>query len=99
MTQPQQNQQQQARPRSYSEAASAVAAAVTARQTVQNAMEQQASVRAHLNPLEDPSWRAAIESARGAFRLPPSLASMNSGERERSSSTGDLTQTQRRSGQ
>ena len=70
-----------------------------ARQTVQNAMEQQASVRAHLNPLEDPSWRAAIESARGAFRLPPSLASLSSGERERSSSTGDLTQTQRRSGQ
>ena len=87
------------RPRSYSEATAASTSAssdstAAARQTVGAAMAQQSSVRAHLEEMEDPRWRAALEAVRGAIRLPPSLESNVSGER--SSSLGDLTS--RRSG-
>ena len=89
-----QPQPPQQRPRSYSEAASGMA-----RQTVREAMEQQASVNAHLSDMEDPAWTAALEAARGAFRGQPSQGSLNSGEAARSASIGDLTSASRRSGQ
>ena len=84
-----QSQVQDMRPRSYSEATavstSASSGSVMARQTIQAAMTQQASTRAHLEEMEDPRWRAALEAARGSIRLPPSLTST------KSSSTGDLS--------
>ena len=94
-TQHQQSQPQGQRVRSYSEAASDPAqnSSVTARQTVADAMRQQASARAHLEAMEDPRWRAALEAARGAIGPQSSQGSQNSAAK--SSSVGDL----RRSGQ